>query len=97
MDYQKLKLAMKVGRHYRIRDICLRDWQHLAKESQLGEAEVLPRIAQLSHQIPDASETIRKECGDLGLDHGILYSLNERLTKRANQCNELVTKTVTED
>src|SRR3546814_498016 len=73
-DVERLKLAMKIGRYYRLQDISIRDWHRLAMEAGLNAGGTGPprsdRIPNLKGcPPPDDDLTSFGEyhgCGDTG-------------------------------
>jgi serine/threonine-protein kinase HipA len=82
----KLKLAMKVGGKYRLREVGRRQWEKLAAELRLDAAELLARIRAMAARIPDGSSTLRRQLRDQGLAHDVLDRLAGALSRRAREC-----------
>ncbi len=53
VDISKVKLAMKIGGEYRLRNIGLRHWQKLATALRLDDAELIDRIRAMVQALPD--------------------------------------------
>lgn len=90
VDVSKVKLAMKVGGEYRLRDIGLRHWQKLAAELRLDEAKLIDRIRGMAQALPDQVTTIQGEVEGQGLSHVTITRLCKRLKARAAACQRLL-------
>lgn len=82
----RLKLAMKIGGKYRLRDIGLRDWRRLAQDIRLDPEALISRIDTLAARLPDLAADVRREARDQGLDQPIIPRLSEAVSARAVQC-----------
>jgi serine/threonine-protein kinase HipA len=85
-DMHKLKLAMKVGGEYRIRQIGLHQWQKFARETRLDVDKLIARLASMAKQLPDEANGARTRAQAEGLDKAIIDRLATRLIERANEC-----------
>lgn len=91
-DTPKLKLSMKVGGEYRLRDIGLRQWRKLAQEVRIDEGRLLDRLIVMAKQIPDAVADIRAAVRRDGLEQPVVERLESRVVERAKECgNALAT------
>ncbi|MGA7524896.1 MAG: type II toxin-antitoxin system HipA family toxin [Acidobacteriaceae bacterium] len=90
VDLRKVKLAMKVGGEYRLRNIGLRHWQRLATELRLDDAELIQGIRTMALAIPDQTTTIQKQIEGEGLSHVTITRLSERVKTRAAGCLRLL-------
>jgi serine/threonine-protein kinase HipA len=86
LDPQRLKLAMKVGDKYRIRDIGAREWRKLAAELRLDPNATVSRIEALATDIPGQLARLCEEASELGLRHPIVRRLRSAVTARAQRC-----------
>jgi serine/threonine-protein kinase HipA len=82
---RKLKLAMKIGGKYRLRDIGLREWRKLARDLSLGD-DIVAGVSRLAEQIPDLSTSVRKDLRQKGLAHDALNRLAASVSARARDC-----------
>ena len=89
-DLHKLRLAMKIGRHYRVRNIRIRDWEHLAIAARMDSTTIVEHIADLASRVPHVSSAMREQCVAEGLRHEVIARLHERVTARARECLGLV-------
>jgi serine/threonine-protein kinase HipA len=85
-DPLKLKLAMKLGGKYRIRDISARSWEKLSGELRLDKKEVARRACEMASKLPVEAEAIRKTLEESGMKHPVLNRLTERLGAHAEKC-----------
>ncbi|WP_420346548.1 type II toxin-antitoxin system HipA family toxin [Pelagibius sp.] len=86
IDIQKLKLAMKIGRNYRLRDVGPNDWRRFAMDVRLDPDAVVGRLAVLAEQLPDDAIAVRDDMKSQGLDHPLIGRLADRLASRATVC-----------
>lgn len=83
----KVKLAMKIGDEYRLRDIGLRHWQRLATPLRVDDEQLIDRISSMAQAISDQATAIRKQTEEEGLSHVTI----PRLCKtRAVACQRLL-------
>ena len=82
LDPNKLRLAMKLGGHYRVREIGARELRKTGEEP----AAFLARSRELCAALPPATEAVHDECRQNGLEHPILERLANVLKARARQC-----------
>lgn len=85
-DVNRLKLAMRIGDRYRLRDIGLREWQKLANELKRDAEALVGRISEMAHAIPDLLAQIGAEARAAGLSHPVMDRLIVRLTGRSRLC-----------
>ncbi len=86
LDPNKLKLAMKLGGHYRVREIGARELRKTGEELGLDRGVFLARCRELCAALPPAAEAVHDECSQNGLDHPILERLANVLKARARKC-----------
>lgn len=91
-DSMKIKLAMKIGGKYRIRDISSRSWHRLSDELRLDRDEVARRVCEMASRIPEEAESIRKGLGKSGIKHPIVDRLTETLQSHAVKCERIFTE-----
>ncbi len=85
-DPLKLKLAMKLGGKYRLRDISARSWKKLSEELRLDKKEVVRRICEMAGKLPLETQAIRKRLEGSGIKHRVLNRLTDRLSAHAEKC-----------
>ncbi|MEM7211065.1 MAG: type II toxin-antitoxin system HipA family toxin [Pseudomonadota bacterium] len=86
LEHQKLKLAMKIGRKYRIRDINGRSWRRLAETIGVDDDALIERLKELASRIPDEAASARSKLADQELDHPVLTQLSEQIRIHAERC-----------
>ncbi len=84
-----LKLAMKIGGDYGLRNIAARHWRRLAVEAHQNPEEVLVNVRATAEAMPDHVSTIQKNAKSDGLIHPILDRLSEKLIARAKECRRV--------
>jgi serine/threonine-protein kinase HipA len=89
-DWQKLKLAMKIGGEYKLSAIGLRQWQKCAREIRLDVDILASRLANMAKRLPDEVSAVRAAATQEGLDTPIVDKLAKRLTARAQACAKLL-------
>lgn len=90
MYFPKLKLAMKIGGTYRLRDVGQYEWRKLAGQLQLDEDEVLSRVAHLADAAPDTAQQVLRRCRLQNVLHPVLDKLTERVCERARDCARVI-------
>jgi serine/threonine-protein kinase HipA len=88
-DPLKLKLAMKLGGKYRLRDISARSWEKLSEELRMDKKEITGRVCEMARKVPVEARAIRKRLEESGIKHPVLDRLTERLTAHAEKCERL--------
>jgi serine/threonine-protein kinase HipA len=84
MNPHKLKLAMKVGKEYRVKYIARREWTRLAQDLDLDAEELLSRVRQLGEAIPDAMAEAAADPAVRSLDSALPGTLTDAIAKRVN-------------
>lgn len=87
---QKIRLAMKVGGTYRLRDIGLHQWTNLATEVRVNQEQLVARVRELAEQIPEHVSIVQKQTQHEGLDHPLIARLAAKLHERAGVCQRLL-------
>lgn len=90
VDLRRVKLAMKIGGEYRLRNIGLRHWQRLAADLHLDEGTIIDRIRVMASTLPDHATDVQKQIEEEGLSHATITKLSERLKTRASACQKLL-------
>jgi serine/threonine-protein kinase HipA len=88
MDPRRIKMAMKIGGKYRMRDIGWLEWRKLAQDLRLNPHVVLTRIADLAAGMLDEMPRVCKLAVEQGLTHPVVRTLAERLSRRLEQCQK---------
>lgn len=75
VQFQDVKLAMKIGGEYRLRDMGLKQWGRFAEENRLDFEMVRDRIADMAVKLPDQAAAVRDQIAADGAPH----PLNDKL------------------
>jgi len=89
---QRVRLAMKIGGKYRIRDIGRRQWERLAGDLRLDPEETVDRVVELARLVPERSSEVLQIARSKGLTHPILEKLGRALMARSEQCLSTLVK-----
>ncbi|HUZ63151.1 MAG TPA: type II toxin-antitoxin system HipA family toxin [Acetobacteraceae bacterium] len=83
IDSAKARLAMKIGRSYRLHAIGLDDWRQLARDLRWNEDRLIARLRGMARALPDAlaDEATRLQATELA--HPVVPRLQAVLTRRA--------------
>lgn len=84
-DSQKLKLAMKIGGEYRVRDIGKRQWAKFAGELKMDAEALLSIVFALVAGALSAIDEIAAQVAGEGLDHPVLAKTTDAIRARAEQ------------
>jgi serine/threonine-protein kinase HipA len=79
----KLKLAMKIGGKYRLREIGAHEWRKLAGTLRLDPDETVRRVRRIAQAIPDLSSSLVRRLRAEGLVHGVVDRLGASISARA--------------
>ena len=85
-DPNKLKLAMKIGGTYRIRDIDRRRWNVFAREVHVDADVLVSRAKAMAAAIPTEFEKLRSEAARQGLKHPAIARLHKALEQQVARC-----------
>ncbi len=85
-DQRRLKLAMKIGGSYRVRDIASRHFHRFATNCRLEPKAILTRAKELAGMVLERAPSVcqREEAG--GLRHPIVGRTSERVVAHATRC-----------
>lgn len=93
LNVHKVKLAMKVGGKYKLRDIGLHQWQIQAREIRIDGHELIDALRAMAKQLPDEVSTACARAREEGLDKPIIDRLAAALTERALACQKILAGT----
>lgn len=85
-EQPKLKLAMKIGKHYTLRRITGRDWKRLGTSSGVRFKMIEHWMDEVSAQILPNLETIIGETRAAGLDHNIMDDMQRLIAAHMKIC-----------
>jgi len=83
IDFRAVKLAMRVGRHYRLDTIQPRHWNDAAKGLKLSGDALMQRLQDMTAALPDAIADTSRAVERQKLRHPNLARLRDGLYKRA--------------
>ena len=89
-DLHKVKLAMKIGGQYELREVGIRQWQKLAKEVRVDTDELVARLRTMSAHLPDEVSAARARAREEGLDNQTIDRLAAGLIARAEECRKVL-------
>jgi len=88
-DPMRVKLAMKIGGKYRLRDISPRSWEKAADEVGLDRGAISQRIRAMADALPAAAEGVQRDMRDAGMAYDIVDRLADQLKERAAKSSKL--------
>lgn len=90
IDIERVKLSMKLGGEYRLRNIRLYHWHRLAEELHVNPDAMIQRVDEFARQLADHVPDIRRRMTEEGLTHPVIARLADALTARAAACREIL-------
>lgn len=91
---QKMKLAMQVGRHSRLREIQPRHFEELARACRYPVDLLIAALQELAERLPDESAGLLKEIEVRGMARGVLARLHDGLAAQCKVTQRLIDKGV---
>lgn len=91
-DSRKVKLSMKIGGEYRLRDIGLGEWRKLARDVRLDADALVGRIAAIAERMPDEARSVLARAKADGLGQPVVERLVARLGERALACRDTLAR-----
>lgn len=91
LNTPRLKLAMKYGSHYRLRDIGSSDLRKLASSMEMNPDSIIERARDLCARVPNAATEVASACAREGVTAPIIEKLIEAVAARATQCEQRLT------
>ena len=79
-------LAMKVGNHYKLREIGMREWKKAAKELRYDEDKLIQRIRKMATDLPAAALEVETELSKSGIQHSVCKRMTVAICERAEEC-----------
>lgn len=86
LQKRKIKMAMKIGNHYRWWDIRPEDWQATATSLRLDPAWALNTLAAMCLLLPDAAQRVQGQLRDEGVTHPVLDRLLQEIQLSCTRC-----------
>ncbi|WP_244171037.1 HipA domain-containing protein [Xanthomonas populi] len=90
LQQRKIKLAMKIGSHYRWWDVRSSDWQQLALQMRLEASACLAWISLAANQLPDRARDLAGELRQEGVEHPILDALVDAISAACQRALKLL-------
>jgi serine/threonine-protein kinase HipA len=90
INIDRVKLSMKLGGEYRLRNIRLYHWRRLAQELHVDPDTTIQRVDDFARQLADHVPDIRRRMTEEGLTHSIIARLADALTARAAACRAIL-------
>jgi serine/threonine-protein kinase HipA len=90
IDIERVKLSMKLGGEYRLRNIQQYHWRKLAEELRVDPEAMIHRVDDFARQLVDFLSEVRRRMTEEGLAHPIIGRLAEALAARASMCREIL-------
>lgn len=79
LQQRKIKMAMKIGSHYRWWDIRLQDWQSTAVSMNLDPSATLHMLATMAARLPGEAHKVNLQLRAEGLGHAVVDRLVQEL------------------
>lgn len=92
IDRRKLKMAMKVGNHYRWHDISLTDWLKLGKEMGFQDEYVREVLTLVAGNLSEAAEAEREQMRLAGISHPVVDRLVAEISESAVRSLRMLTR-----
>ncbi len=89
-DAQRIKLSMKIGGEYRLRNIGPRHWRKLAAEVRRDPDALIERVRNITAQLADNVADVSNRMADEGITHATVNRLAEALTARTALCRKIM-------
>jgi serine/threonine-protein kinase HipA len=83
INIDKVKVSMKIGGEYRLRNIRHYHWRKLAAELKLDPDATVHRVSDFAARLADEVSGVRRQMTKEGLKHPIIARLADDVTKRA--------------
>jgi serine/threonine-protein kinase HipA len=91
-DAQRIKLSMKIGGEYRLRDIGVSQWRKVAVELRRNPDALLERVREITANFADNVLSVANWMADEGVTHPTITRLADALTTRAALCHRIMTR-----
>ena len=85
-DLHKVKLAMKVGGEYQLKDIGVRQWQKFAKVVRLDGDHLIESLRAMTARLLDEINEVVENALKDSLDPNVVSRLSDRPTKWLREC-----------
>ena len=75
VSVQKIRLALRIGGHYRVREILPRHFRKLAIAASYSADTLLSVLGEFSSRLPDEAATLLTETAEKGMSRAVLVRL----------------------
>jgi serine/threonine-protein kinase HipA len=82
---QKMKLAMRIGRHYRVREIQLGHFAELAKACSYPEERAFDLLRNLAEELPDEPSGVARSITTGEVGRAVIDALLDKLSGQCRQ------------
>lgn len=82
----RVKLAMKIGNKYLVRQVWRSSWETLAKVNGISGKTVLRSVGSVLERLPATVDKVANDSVEAGLDPGTIEQLRRRVLKRVDEC-----------
>lgn len=86
LQKRNIKMAMKIGSHYRWWDIRPEDWQATAINLRLEPTWALGALAVMCQLLPDAAQSVQKQLQDEAIIHPVINQLLHEIRLSCQRC-----------
>lgn len=90
IDIEAVKLSMKLGGEYRLRNIYKNHWVRLAEQLRMGADALIGRVDDFARQLADHVPDMRRRMTEEGVDHPIIGRLADALVARMARCRQIL-------
>jgi serine/threonine-protein kinase HipA len=80
---QKLKLAMRVGGHYRIREIVPRHFEEMARACRYPPQKIIDVLREMATMLPDEAALLARDMGRRGSVGAVLSALVDGIARQS--------------
>jgi serine/threonine-protein kinase HipA len=91
LDLRRVKMAMKIGGEYLVRNIGARHWQRVAGELHMQPERLNDLLRSMALELPDQAAFVLHQMEAEGLAHTTVTEMTRQLQKRAVACQKLLT------
>lgn len=86
LQQRKIKMAMKIGSHYRWWDVRLADWEVTADAMKLDPRKALSDLYDMATQLPALAQQLHVDLHAEGLRHPVLDRLLDAILASCQRC-----------
>jgi serine/threonine-protein kinase HipA len=90
INIDRVKVSMKIGGEYRLRNIRPYHWRKLAGELRFDPDAMLQRVSNFSAQLANHVSAVKRQMTKEGLDHPVIARLADALTERATASRKML-------